>query len=92
MTHQISGREPFLNRTLYSVGVPPLHIVRGRSPVEYRFYELTGDLPTALHFHHFEGPQVAEAERVRRRIRLGAEIPLPSDRRNPARGRVVLRE
>jgi molybdopterin/thiamine biosynthesis adenylyltransferase/DNA-binding transcriptional regulator YhcF (GntR family) len=92
MTHQIGGREPFLNRTLYSIGVPPLHILRARNPVEYRFYELTGDLATAFHFHHFESPQSAEAQTVRRRIRLGAEIPLPNDRRNPARGRVVLRE
>jgi molybdopterin/thiamine biosynthesis adenylyltransferase/DNA-binding transcriptional regulator YhcF (GntR family) len=92
MTHQITGSEPYLNRTLASVGVPVLHILRARNTVEYRFYELTGDLPSALHFRHFEGPETAGAKDVRRRIRLGAEVHLPNDRRNPARGRVVLRE
>ncbi len=92
MTHQVTGREPYLNRTLASVGVPALHILRARNSVEYRFYELTGDLPAALHFRHFEGPETDGVQDVRRRIRLGGEVHLPSDRRNPARGRVVLRE
>ncbi len=54
MTHIISGEEKFLHRSLASVGIPPLHIVRANNGVEYRFYELTGDLPEALHFKHFE--------------------------------------
>jgi molybdopterin/thiamine biosynthesis adenylyltransferase/DNA-binding transcriptional regulator YhcF (GntR family) len=92
MTHQITGDEPYLNQTLASVGIPALHIMRARNPTEYRFYELTGDLPTALHFRHFEGPESPSAEVMRSRIRLGDEVHLPSDSRNPARGRVVLRE
>ncbi len=54
MTHVISGDEPFLHRTLASVGVPALHIVRAHNGQEYRFYELTGDLADALHFRDFE--------------------------------------
>ncbi len=54
MTHLITGEEPFLHRTLASVGVPPLHIVRAHNGVEYRFYELTGDLADALHFRDYE--------------------------------------
>ena len=92
MTHQIAGHEPFLKRTLASVGVPPLHILRARNTSEYRFYELTGDLPAALHFRHFEGAESAGLQGVQDRIRLGAEVPLEDDPRNPARGRVVLRE
>ena len=54
LTHMISGEEDFLHRTLSSVGIPALHIVRAHNGVQYRFYELTGDLPEALHFRHFE--------------------------------------
>ena len=54
MTHQILGDETFLHRTLASVGVPPLHVVRANNGNEYRFYELTGDLNETLHFRHFE--------------------------------------
>src|SRR5574341_1504819 len=42
-THVITGDENFLHRTLSSVGVPPLHILRAQNGMEYRFYELTGD-------------------------------------------------
>ncbi len=54
LTHTITGREDFLERTLASVGVPPLHIVRATNGAEFRFYELSGDLPTALHFNDFD--------------------------------------
>ena len=54
LTHVITGEEDFLHRTLSSVGVPLLHILRALNGEEYRFYELTGDLPEALHFRHFE--------------------------------------
>ncbi|MBX3004184.1 MAG: ThiF family adenylyltransferase, partial [Anaerolineales bacterium] len=47
LTHSITGNEDFLQRTLHSVGVPPLHILRATNGAEFRFYELTGDLPTA---------------------------------------------
>ena len=35
------------------MGIPALHIVRANNGAEYNFYELTGDLPTALHFSDF---------------------------------------
>lgn len=75
MTHVITGEEPFLHRTLTSIGVPPLHILRTHNGREYRFYELTGDLSEAFHFRHFEGLR-AEVEPVSKlAIRLGPEIP-----------------
>ncbi len=54
MTHTITGDENFLHKTLASVGVPALHILRANNGQEYRFYELTGDLAETLHFRHFE--------------------------------------
>ena len=62
LTHVISGDETYLHRTLASVGVPPLHIVKAQNGVQYRFYELTGDLPDALHFRHFESTRIAPPE------------------------------
>jgi adenylyltransferase/sulfurtransferase len=58
LTHIITGEEKFLHRTLGSVGVPPLHIVKAQNGVQYRFYELTGDLPDTLHFRHFESTRI----------------------------------
>jgi hypothetical protein len=58
LTHIITGEETFLHRTLGSVGVPPLHIVKAQNGVQYRFYELTGDLPDTLHFRHFESTRI----------------------------------
>ncbi|QYK49890.1 MAG: ThiF family adenylyltransferase [Anaerolineales bacterium] len=54
LTHTITGSEDFLERSLASVGVPPLHILRATNGAEFRFYELSGDLPTALHFNDFD--------------------------------------
>lgn len=96
MAHVITGDEPFLHRTLLSLGVPPLHIVRVRNEHEYRFLELTGDLPETLHWSHFEGgARAAHAARVRLhprpRIKLGdvvSEPPAP----NPTRPRVIVHE
>jgi hypothetical protein len=68
--------------------VPPLHILRAHNAQEYRFYELTGDLPDALHFRHFLGAAV-EAEGGGR-IRLGEAV--AAEDSNPARGRLVLRD
>ena len=86
MTHVITGDEPFLDRTLRSIGVPALHVLRARSATEYRFYELTGDLAEALHFAHFgsaegvgEGAPIA-VRRPRPRVRLGDPLPDPSPR------------
>jgi hypothetical protein len=79
-THIITGTENFLHRTLSSVGIPPLHILRVQNGMEYRFYELTGDLPEALHFRHFErngtAPEPLQIH-VGERIRLKGEVQLP---------------
>jgi adenylyltransferase/sulfurtransferase len=77
MTHVITGEEPFVGRTLASIGVPPLHILRAHNGREYRFYELSGDLNEALHFRHYlttrpERPSVAAP-----RIRLEPARPPP---------------
>lgn len=94
MTHVVTGSESFLDRTLLGIGIPPLHIVRARNESEYRFFELTGDLPDTLHWSHFEGgARSAHAARVRLhprpQIRLG-EI-LPEEPLAPApKPRVVL--
>lgn len=53
LTHTIRGDEEFVDRTLSSVGVPMLHILRATNGREFRFYELSGDLDEALHFSHF---------------------------------------
>lgn len=90
LTHVITGEEDFLHRSLANVGVPPLHILRANNGREYRFYELTGDLPEALHFRHFE--QSGHAAPARDRVRLKGEIKLEGSRRNPAHGRVKLND
>jgi len=92
LTHQITGEPPFLNRTLASIGIPPLHILRARNAVEYRFYELTGDAAEELHFRHFEGPEASQPSSVRDRIRLGAEVSVGEDGQNSAHGRVSVHE
>jgi adenylyltransferase/sulfurtransferase len=93
LTHAITGEETFLHRTLSSVGVPPLHILRAQNGSEYRFYELTGDLPEALHFRHFEHVEPLKIKRPSR-IHLKGEVqvkePEPILKINPARGRVKL--
>jgi hypothetical protein len=91
ITHIISGEENFLHRTLASVGVPPLHILRAHNGIEYRFYELTGDLPEALHFRHFEQGQKNASESVRGRVRIKGEVKIKDLHPNKARGRVKLR-
>jgi adenylyltransferase/sulfurtransferase len=90
MTHTITGNEEFLNRTLASVGVPPLHILRAYNAQEYRFYELTGDLDEALHFRHFDESSTHSQETLKERIRLGEEIVVEDAVENPAHGRIRL--
>ncbi|UYN90010.1 MAG: ThiF family adenylyltransferase [Anaerolineales bacterium] len=83
LTHTITGQEDFLERTLLSVGVPPLHILRATNGAEFRFYELSGDLPAALHFNDFdEAVPGLHAPRVR----LGEAVQGEA----PASGRVHL--
>ena len=74
----VTGEENYLHRTLASVGVPPLHILRAHNGEEYRFYELSGDLPEALHYRHFESTSARRRARAR---------PGPSYRRSLARRR-----
>lgn len=58
MTHVVTGEEPYLNRTLASLGIPKLHILRAYNADQYAFYELSGDLQSALHFNHFQKPLI----------------------------------
>ncbi len=41
--HTIDGHEPFLDRTLGEIGVPPWDVLAGRRGLEQRFYEFAGD-------------------------------------------------
>jgi adenylyltransferase/sulfurtransferase len=90
LTHVITGEENFLHRTLSNVGVPALHILRAHNGLEYRFYELTGDLPEALHFHDFE--QTEPLQPVRGRIRLKDDSHANPNTDTPAPRRVKLHE
>ncbi len=97
LTHIISGEENFLHRSLASVGVPPLHIVKAHNGQQYRFYELTGDLQDALHFHHFEKahvnvlPTAAAKSTNGSRVHLKGEVKIKGTAADPARRRVKLR-
>jgi hypothetical protein len=64
--------------------VPPLHILRAYNGEEYRFYELTGDQPEALHFRHFEQTELPKPAHGRVRIK-DASL-------NSTSGRVKLRD
>jgi adenylyltransferase/sulfurtransferase len=93
LTHLISGEEKFLHRTLASVGVPPLQVVRAHNGIQYRFYELTGDLEDTLHFRHFESARIAaDAEpTATARVRLKDEANSRDDGTRGLGGRVRLR-
>jgi len=94
LTHVITGEETFLHRTLSSVGVPPLHIIRAHNGVEYRFYELSADLEDALHFRHFESSVKVNLKPSR--IHIKGKLQLKDVQDAPLvirpRGRVKLRE
>jgi len=75
LTHEINGSETFLHHTLANLGIPPLQILRAHNQSEYRFYELTGDLPDALHFKHFERVEPRDSLSFRHRIRIKADQP-----------------
>ncbi len=92
LTHLITGEENFLHRTLASVGVPPLHILRAHNASEYRFYELTGDLDEALHFRHFEKVGRESALQAPKRVRLGQEVEMRAERNDRERPRVLLHD
>ncbi len=94
LTHLISGEETFLHRSLASVGVPPLHIVKAHNGLQYRFYELTGDLPDTLHFHDFEQARISlapAASASHKRVHLKDEIKLKGSAANQAHKHVKLR-
>ena len=74
LSHAITGNENFLTRTLASVGVPALHIIRAYNAQEYHFYELSGDLPDALHFSHFELPAYEKPLKLSGRIKLKERV------------------
>jgi molybdopterin/thiamine biosynthesis adenylyltransferase/DNA-binding transcriptional regulator YhcF (GntR family) len=97
MTHVITGEETFLHRTLSSVGVPPLHIIRAHNGVEYRFYELNTDLADTLHFRHFEpSVKLGDATKNQQRIRIKGKVHLKDIKDAPMiirpRGHVRLRD
>jgi adenylyltransferase/sulfurtransferase len=97
LTHIIAGEEKFLHRTLASVGVPPLHIVKAQNGVQYRFYELTGDLQDTLHFRHFESARGTAASPGEEGARVRLKEAVKADKRDArpgargAAGRVRLR-
>ncbi len=91
LTHSITGEENFLHRTLSSVGVPPLHILRANNGEEYRFYELSGDLNESLHFRHFEQSEPLKI-RPKGRVRIKGEVKIKDAPANKARGRVRLHD
>jgi molybdopterin/thiamine biosynthesis adenylyltransferase/DNA-binding transcriptional regulator YhcF (GntR family) len=76
MTHTLHGDEDFLSRTLENIGIPALHILRAYNTEEYRFYELNGDLKSALHFSHFEHPADEAPIKLTGRIKIKDSINL----------------
>ncbi|MCC6501189.1 MAG: ThiF family adenylyltransferase [Anaerolineales bacterium] len=94
-THMITGDENFLHRSLASVGVPALHILRAQNGLEYRFYELTGDLPEALHFRHFEqAVKIGAPEKasIGARVRLKDEARLVDSPNSTIRNRIRIKD
>jgi hypothetical protein len=92
MTHLITGEEPFLHHTLTSVGIPPLHIIRANNAQEYRFYELTGDLPEALTFKHFKDVVVDDSPPLRERIKIGEVVKIEKPGQEAESPRIKLRD
>jgi len=94
-THMITGDENFLHRSLASVGVPALHILRAQNGTEYRFYELTGDLPEALHFRHFEQTIKhgnVDTSTTSGRVRLKNEVRLVDSPNSMIRDRIRIKD
>ncbi len=63
--------------------------------MEYRFYELTGDLPEALHFRHFEQTiKLAGADplKVGSRVRLKDEIRIMDPASGSVRDRIRIKD
>jgi adenylyltransferase/sulfurtransferase len=49
-THVIRGDQPFLDRPLREIGIPPLEVLCGRAGDDYCFFELTGDYGQVFNF------------------------------------------
>ncbi|MDH5606449.1 MAG: ThiF family adenylyltransferase [Anaerolineae bacterium] len=94
MTHMITGDEEYLHRTLESIGVPPLHILRANNGVEYKFYELTGDLDETLHFSHFDEKESKKRKiKLAGRVKIGEKVTLDNSPANKSkRGRIKFQE
>jgi molybdopterin/thiamine biosynthesis adenylyltransferase/DNA-binding transcriptional regulator YhcF (GntR family) len=93
LTHAITGEENFLHRTLASVGIPPLHILRVQNGEEFRFYELSGDLPEALHFNHFGQTEPLRISKPKSdRIRIKEVVRLTDNASRATRGRIRIKE
>lgn len=50
LTHRFTGEEPYLERTLEQLDIPPLGIIRARNGQQKVYFELTGDKETFLNF------------------------------------------
>jgi hypothetical protein len=92
MEHLITGEENFLHHTLASVGIPPLHIIRANNGMEYRFYELTGDLPETLTFTHFKDAVPDDSPPLSERIKIGEAVEVEEAGEKPTRPRIKLRD
>ncbi len=90
MTHSITGSESFLHRTLASIGIPPLHIMKAYNAEEYRFYELSGTLSETLHFNHFKKTELNESNLVDPKIRLSEELVEDDHPRQSSKSRISL--
>lgn len=42
--HTIDGTEHFLAKTVFETGIPPLHIIAGRTGMEMRYFEFSADV------------------------------------------------
>jgi hypothetical protein len=62
--------------------------------VQYRFYELTGDLQDTLHFRHFESSRPTEprSNDGQGHVRLKSEVKLKDQTVQPTAARVRLRD
>jgi hypothetical protein len=57
------------------VGIPSLHIIRANNGEEYRFYELSADLPDTLHFRDYESTvKVEDNKKQQSRIRIKEKV------------------
>ena len=42
-THSITGTESFLDKKLFEIGIPLLHIISGRNGMDVRYFEFSAD-------------------------------------------------